>query len=98
MNDAMRREIGEEAVAVKLANYVLDREMDPDADICILARQFLRKREVMRSIVTAVGGSVFVPSKAIRDSAHDTRTMVVSRNDEKHGYDVLLRDDAHAQD
>lgn len=89
MNDAMRKEMSEEAVAVKLANYVLDKEMDPDADICILARQFLRKRETIRSLVAAAGGHVFVPSSVI--SSNDPNAdLMTSYNAERHGYDVRL--------
>lgn len=91
MNDAMKKEMGEEAVAVKLANYVLDREADPDADLCILARQFLRKRESIRSIVAASGGHVFVPSDAIVKGNDPTADLIVSFNAEQNGYDVLLQ-------
>lgn len=92
MNDALRKELDEEAVAVKLANYVLDRQsIDPDGDICLLARQFLRKLESMRSVVHACGGHVFVPSSAIRDANDSSRQLIVSYNAEKHGYDVLLK-------
>ena len=91
MNKALRKELSEEAVAVKLANYVLDKEFDPDSDICILARQFLRKRETIRSVVAAVGGHVFVPSDAIAKGNDPTATLIVSHNNAQHGYDVLLQ-------
>ena len=91
MNDVMRKEMGEEAVAVKLANYVLDREADPDAYTCILARQFLRKRETIRSIVAACGGRVFVPSSVIVEANDPMTDLVVSFNDEQCGYDIRLK-------
>lgn len=91
MNEAMQKEMGEEAIAVGLANYVLDREMDPDADICVIARQFLRKRESMRSVVMAAGGHVFVPSDIIAKANDPDLDLVVGYNAEKHGYDVLLK-------
>ena len=90
MNEALRSEINEEDVAVKLANYVLDRALDPDSDICLLARQFLRKREVIRSVVEAAGGRIFVPSSAIQKANDPGRTLIVSYSDEPFGYDVLL--------
>lgn len=88
MNEAMQREVSEETIAVKLANYVLDKETDPDADICVLARQFLRKREALMSVVQAMGGHVFVPSKEI--SAAYGGELRVCRNDADNGYDIYV--------
>ena len=91
MNEAMQKEMGEEAVAVKLADYVLNQPSnDPDADVCILARQFLRKRETIRSLVEASGGHVFVPSVCISRGNDPTKDLMVSYNAERHGYDVRL--------
>lgn len=88
----MQKEMGEEVVAVKLANYVLDQPSnDPDGDICILARQFLRKRETIRSIVAAsAGGHVFVPSSAIGKGNDPRAELVVHYDAEKHGYHIQL--------
>lgn len=91
MNEAMRRELSETDVAIKLANYVLnDARNDPDGDLSLLARQFLRHREVMRSIVHAAGGKVFVPSRSIVFGNDPQASLVVSRNDAENGYDVAL--------
>lgn len=90
MNEALKREINEETVAVRLANYILDRDIDPDGDMSVIARQFLRKREVIRSIVAAIGGHVFVPSSIIVDPSCAASALVVAYNAEKNGYDVTL--------
>lgn len=83
--------MSEELIALKLANYVLDKEMDPDADICILARQFLRKHETVRSLVRAAGDSIFVRDIDIMDGNSDQLELVFLRNEENGGCDVVLR-------
>ena len=39
----------EDAEALKLSDVILDKAFDPDADICILARQLLRKQEALET-------------------------------------------------
>lgn len=89
MNEALKRLLSDERVAVKLAEHVLNKE--PDSGMAALARQFLWQREVLRSVVHAAGGSVFVPSRSIQAASDISLDLLVGRNDRDHGYDVELR-------
>lgn len=59
--------MGELIDALKLANRVLDKPyIDPDGDICVLARQFLRAYEANRSLIEH------------KDVAYEERNRVVA--------------------
>ena len=59
--------MGELIDALKLANRVLDKPyIDPDGDICMLARQFLRAYEANRSLIER------------KDGAYEERNRVVA--------------------
>ena len=82
----------ETLIAEKIANYVLSQPSnDPDSDICILARQFLRKCEFVRTLVYAAGGHVFIPDMMPLDANSDKLMLTVCRNEKDGGCDVTLR-------
>ena len=50
--------MSEKETSVDLAKRVLDRHyLDPDEDVCILARQLLRREERLQKIVDIASGS-----------------------------------------
>lgn len=78
--------------AIKLANHVLNNDaLDPDGDLSVLARQFLRHMETVRSIVQAAGGRIFVSDMDVIDGNDDRLDLVFARRPDGTGSDVFLR-------
>lgn len=78
--------------AIKLANRVLDNpDLDPDGDLSVLARQFIRHVETVRSIVQAAGGHIFVSDTDVMAGNDDRFALVFDRDNAGTGCDVYLQ-------
>lgn len=75
--------------AIKLANRVLeDHRLDPDGDLPVLARQFLRHVETVRSLVYAAGGHILVSDADVRAGNDSRFALVYDRT--TNGCDIYL--------
>jgi hypothetical protein len=78
--------------AIKLANRVLNNpHLDPDGDLSVLARQFIRHVETVRSLVQAAGGHIFVSDADVMAGNDDRFVLVFDRDATGTGCDLYLQ-------